>query len=376
MGLTKLFSIFAVTACLLCAVAFAQQESILLNFDGTIEGGRNPMQGLIFDAHGNLYGTTSLNGTSGQGIVFEMSLQADGIWKEKHLYNLQNGHFSSNGSCLIVDSEGNLYTVTGEGGAYRSGTVLKLSPDSSGSWSAKVLHTFDRNDGDGVNPGGCLTFDGDGNLYGATLGGGTHGYGTAFELTPTKAGAWREIILHNFNSTPSEGGFPTGGLVFDSSGNLYGTTRGGTLSSYGSVFELSPRKVGKWAETILHTFVNGGDDGVYPYAGVVIDSAGNLYGTTNQGGANGGGPVFEVSQAINGDWAETVLYSFGSVRTDGTNPAAGLVIDRKGDLYGTTLGGGRHGGGTVFQMTYSSDAGWEARLLDSFGGVGGGGRSH
>jgi uncharacterized repeat protein (TIGR03803 family) len=353
---------------LLCSVALAQQESVLLNFNGTDAGGRNPTQALIFDSAGNLYGTTSSNGLKGQGTVFEMIPKANGHWKEETLYTFENSRFANIGACLIFDSSGNLYTITGEGGQYHWGTVLELSPpsQSGGFWTATTLHSFNNNGTDGVNPSGCLTFDSAGNLYGATLAGGLYTWGTVFELTPAAEAPWTETILHNFNNNTGDSGFPNGGLIFDASGNLYGTTLGDTANDSGSVFELSPAGGGAWTETILHNFTSNGTDGYYPYGGVVFDSAGNLYGTTATGGLNGNaGTVFELTPS-NGSWTENVLHNFDCNGTDGCNPEAGLTIDGSGNLYGTTYGGGIYNGGTVFEMSYNTNVGWQEWLLHSF----------
>jgi uncharacterized repeat protein (TIGR03803 family) len=337
--------------------ATAQQEKVILNFEHTVEGGQNPTQGLVIDSNGNLYGTTSGNGENGVGIVFELMPQKNGKWVEKRLYQLHNNRFATN-SCLIFDSAGNLYTNVEVAGAYRAGEVLKLTPATTGEWTAIVLHTFNRTDG--LNPIGCLTFDSAGNLYGATAGGGAHGGGTVFELTPMTGGYWTETILHNFKRIESDGGYPNGSLVFDSAGNLYGTTRGGTLTDYGCVFKLSPSDSGSgWSETVLHTFTNKGTSGYYPYAGLIVDSWGILYGTTFSGGADGQGTVFALSPGY-GFWT---LHSFNGL--DGSGPWAALAMDSKGNLYGTTASGGFYGWGSVFELTTTRD-GLTYWLLHSF----------
>jgi uncharacterized repeat protein (TIGR03803 family) len=351
----------------MAGLATAQQEKVISNFDGSTAGGQNPNQGLVFDSSGNLYGTTAANGTAGQGIVFELMPQKSGKWIEKKLYQFQNNKTETY-SCLIFDSAGNLYTNVELAGANHAGETIKLTPAATGEWTATVLHTFNNNGTDGADPDGCLTFDSSGNLYGATFSGGAYGWGTVFELTPTTSAPWTETILHSFNNVASEGGFPNGGLIFDSAGNLYGTARGDTLTSYGCVFEFSPSGSG-WTETVLHTFSNNGTDGTYPEAGLILDSAGDLYGTTEDGGAYssatnaGGGTVFELSA---GTWTETLLHSFNNNGSDGAGPAAALVTDSKGNLYGTTEGGGLYSWGTVFELTPVSGGGWNYWLLHSF----------
>jgi uncharacterized repeat protein (TIGR03803 family) len=230
---------------------------------------------------------------------------------------------------------------------------------TAGGWSEKVLHSF--NDTDGAYSSAGLIFDKNGNLYGTTLEGGDYGCsasgcGTVFELTPTAGGGWTETVLLNFNG--SDGSGPQAGLIFDAAGNLYGTTVGGGTNcppfGCGTVFELTPTAGGGWTEKVLHSFGNG-TDGANPFAGLIFDAAGNLYGTTYGGGtyrcgASGCGTAFELTPAAGGSWTETVLYSF-SRGNDGFEPEAGLIFDSAGNLYGTTAVGGTYDGGTVFELT-------------------------
>ena len=193
-----------------------------------------------------------------------------------------------------------------------------------------------------------MIFDAAGNLYGTTYEGGGLNNGTVFELTPQAGGGWTENLLYNFGNG-TDGAGPEAGLIFDAAGNLYGTTGGGGIYGAGTAFELTPTAGGGWTEKLLHSFGNG-TDGSYPQASLTIDAARNLYGTTNGGGTYGGGTVFRVN-AHGG--REQVLHSFGNV-TDGAYPYAGLIIDKNGNLYGTTLnGGGTSGSGTVFEIRSS-----------------------
>ena len=220
----------------------------------------------------------------------------------------------------------------------------------------RILHQF-RMPKDGSGPVGNLVMDAAGNLYGTTQVGGVNGGGTVFELSPTADGGWKEKILHNFGPLPTrlnqsftDGFNPFAGLVFDAAGNLYGTTSGGGVyqstgnSDGGIVFELSPTGGGSWTETILHAF-GSGDDGAFPYGGLIFDAAGNLYGTTLYGGftstycENSGGfparTAFELSPTGSGSWTETILHFFGS-GDDGALPFDSLIFDTAGNLYGTT----------------------------------------
>src|ERR1019366_6634594 len=206
------------------------------------------------------------------------------------------------------------------------------------TWAAaqeQVLHSFG-NGTDGNDPLGGLIFDASGNLYGTTLGGGTYGGGTVFELTPAGGGSWTETVLHNFDSNGTDGFTPYAGLIFDSAGNLYGTTRWGGTYGGGTVFELTTAAGGGWTEQVLHSFDHNYTDGYYPQAGLIFDAAGNLYGTTSQGGTYVyWGTVFELTPAAGGDWTETVLHNFNQNGTDGYYPEAGLIFDAAGNLYGT-----------------------------------------
>jgi uncharacterized repeat protein (TIGR03803 family) len=242
----------------------------------------------------------------------------------------------------------------------RSVAVLALSPMLSPfAWpqvTEKVLYSF-KGGSDGAGPDCTLIFDSVGNLYGSTGTGGANGEGTVFKLAPS-SGGWKKTILHSFGG--SDGYSPTG-LIFDTTGNLYGTTGGGGANGDGTVYRLTPSN-GGWIESVLHSFA--GSDGSYPQAGLVLDTAGNLYGTTKQGGASGFGTVFELKPS-SGAWTETVLHSF--TVSDGIDPEASLIFDGSDNLYGTTLGGGAYGGGTVFELKHSN-GGWTEATLYSFPG--------
>ncbi len=203
-----------------------------------------------------------------------------------------------------------------------------------------VVHNFGQGDFDGVESFAGLVQDAAGNLYGTTNQGGIQTQGTVFELSPRVGGGWSETVLHSFGNGTA-GKYPYAGLIFDSAGDLYGTTANGGIhvggSCYlgcGAVFELSPREGGGWTETVLHSF-GSGTDGARPEAGLIFDSAGNLYGTTTAGGIHHAGTVFELSPRQGGGYTETVLHSFGN-GTDGQYPYAGLLFDAAGNLYGTT----------------------------------------
>ena len=377
----------------------ASSEQVLYAFQGGKSDGGAPLAGVIFDSSGNLYGTTYAGGTYNGGIVFELTPN-NGQWTEKVLHTFQPKYGDRPTAGLIMDSAGNLYGTTYYGGAYGYGTVFELTPNN-GEWTFKLLHAFINNGKDGLSPVAGLVFDASGNLYGTTALGGSSNlgtlfkltlnngkwiykvlhsfsgkddvnqpqaalifdtagnlygttYGTVFELIPS-GGKWTEKVLHHFKHNGYDGYASVASLIFDTSGNLYGTTGlGGTDSSCddfvgcGTVFELTPNN-GKWTEKLLHSF-HGKGDGALPRAGLIFDAAGNLYGTTGGGGYSndGYGVVFELTPN-DGKWTETVLYTF-SGRDDGSTPAAGLIFDKAGNLYGTTEDGGG-GSGTVFEVT-------------------------
>jgi uncharacterized repeat protein (TIGR03803 family) len=361
----RALAIFAVSLLVTSSWAATNwNEKVLYNF-GNGADGKYPASGLIRDAAGNLYGTTVGGPHPPSGTVFELSPTQGGGWTETVLYTfggLPDGAEPWAG--LIFDAAGNLYGTTSQGGNYLYGTVFELMPNGSGGWTETVLHSFGSGT-DGYQPlNGSLMFDAAGNLYGTTQEGGTAGGGTVFELTPNGSGGWTETVLHSFGSG-TDGRFPLAGLIFDAAGDLYGTTELGGNSNAGTVFELTPNGGGGWTETVLHRFGNG-TDGAEPWAGLIFDARGNLYGTTFQGGNYLGGTVFELTPNGSGGWAETVLHSFGK-GTDGYQPTYGsLIFDAAGNLYGTTQLGGSSNSGTVFELTPDGSGGWAETLLDSF----------
>src|ERR1039458_6316092 len=358
-GLRAVLAIIAATLFVTSTWA-AAQEKVLYSF-GNGTDATYPVAGLIFDAAGNLYGTTEhggayqCSGGGGCGTVFELSPDGSGGWTATVLHSFGNGTdgIDPNGG-VIFDAAGKLYGTTLEGGAYGYGTVFELSPNGGGGWTETVLYSFcsQTNCTDGDAPYAGLIFDPAGNLYGTTLGGGTYNYGAVFEVTPNGT----ETVLHSFTGT--DGVYPYAGLIFDPAGNLYGTTGQGGTYDGGTVFEVTPNGT----ETVLHNFNNNGTDGAYPYAGLIFDAAGNLYGTTLEGGAYGYGAVFEVTP--NG--TETVLHNFNNNGTDGYSPYASLIFDAAGNLYGTTNSGGTYNHATVFELTPAAGGGWTETVLHSF----------
>jgi len=284
---------------------------------------------------------------------------------ETVLHGFQGGAdgLSAQGS-LIMDSSGAFYGVTQSGGSANAGIVFKLTapPSGTGTWTEEVLHDFAVDGVDGTFPAAGLIMDASGALYGTTTSGGTIGAGIVFKLTPPTNGAttWTETVLHSFKGG-NDGGVPQARLLADASGALYGTTtQGGGTEPFGTVFKLTPPAAGttSWTEKILHSFslsgsatVGPGADGIMPQADLIMDSKGALYGTTSQGGAGGVGIAFKLTPSATGatTWTETILYAFQG-GTDGSNPAAGLLMDATGALYGTTVSGGDFDQGEVFKL--------------------------
>ena len=364
--------------------AFGATESIRWNFGNGTDGAA-PEAGLIMDRRGNLYGTTATGGAdvgpSGGGTVFELT--PDG--GESVLWNFGSGTDGAfPGGGLITDKQGNLYGTTAIGGAYGRGTVFKLTPPSTdgGNWTEAILWNFNPNGTDGFSPRAGVIMDRRGNLYGTTQLGGNYGPGTVFKLSPpaTSGGNWSEAILWNFGGYSTDGAEPETSLITDKEGNLYGTTTGGGAYKAflppffdGTVFRLSPPSTsgGSWTESILWNFGNG-NDGNTPFAGLITDKGGNLYGTTYFGGAQGAsgyGTVFELMPPSTsaGDWTESIVWNFDG--TDGANPLDGLLMDSSGKLYGTAENDGTYFGGTAFELTPPSTSGgsWTEAILWSFG---------
>jgi len=345
--------------------ASAQAEAVLHSFNNNGVDGSVPSSTLVSDASGNFYGTTQFGGAYNYGTVFELKRRPGGAgWAEEILHSFNNngvdGYTPYGG--LVLDSAGNLYGATTAGGANGDGAVYEMTLQSGASWREKIIYDFGYDGSTYGGPEAALIFDSAGNLYGTTNGGGAHEGGTVFELKQRSGGGWAEEVLYSFGSNATDGTNPIGGLIFDAAGNLYGTTFLGGKFSAGTVFELSPGRGGSWSESLLYSFGNGGDDGQHPLAGVVRDLAGNIYGTTNNGGAYTWGTVFELSPT-GGGWTESLLYTFSG----GGNPVlCPLILDATGNVYGTAADGGDATFGAVFELTPAGGGSWTYTVLHSF----------
>jgi len=362
-------TILAATPFMLATRASAQQEKVLHSFNSTSKVGTNPDSPLIFDSAGNLYGTTGLGGAYNGGSLFELTPAAGGRWTIKVLHEFGNG---TDGKTpygnLIFDAAGNLYGVTAFGGPNSGGTAFELSPQAGGIWRETILHSFNSSATDGNSPTGGLVFGVSSNLYGTTNGGGADNTGIVFALSPAAGGTWTETILHSFgnNSTPDGQQPYLVQLVIDVAGNLYGTTEYGGAFKSGTVFEISPAAGGSWTESVLHSFNPATTEGYSPSSGLTVDASGNLYGTAYFGGANNAGSLFKLSPLPGGGWKETAIYDFKNDGIDGRNPAASLIIDKAGHLYGTAFFGGAYGYGAAFELTRKAGGGWTEKQLHSF----------
>ena len=357
---------------LLTLTSFGQTVNVLHNFGITNGDGDIPYSNVIIDGKGNLYGTTLGGGANSMGTVYKLSPGANGRWRETVIHSFMGG--ASDGASphatLFMDRQHNLYGTTENGGSTSQsckstggcGVIFKLTPSSGGTWTETILHSF-AGGSDGSIPYSGLVQDAAGNFYGTTIEGGSKNAGTVYELSPSGS-TWTLTVLHNFTGNP-DGKTPYGGVIFDSAGNLYGTTYDGGSGS-GIVYQLSLQS-GSWTEKTLHTF--GGQpagDGSETFFGVVLDKNGNVFGTTSGGGTFNYGTVFELDAANN--YASTVLHSFNLDLVDGTFPNA-VIFDTAGNLWGSTEGAGQNdGNGTIFKLTPSA-SGWTETVPFTFQGA-------
>jgi uncharacterized repeat protein (TIGR03803 family) len=365
--------------------ANAQTESTIYTFSGT-SGGR-PAAALVFDKAGNLYGTTEANSYNLGTVFEISPVAGGGWnFTTIYNFQDNSTDGESPATNLLIDVAGNLYGATTAGGASSScfggcGTVFELSPSTSGVWTKTTLYSFGAVSTDATGPIGNIVMDAAGNIYGATAGGGSYGTGTVYKLSPQSGGGWIESVLHEFGKTPAVGLDPRGGVVLDKNGNLYGTlANGGVYNSIcpqgcGTVFELSPNK-NLWTIKLLHVFQ--GTDGAFPEGALTFDTAGNLYSTTWAGGKNSAGVVFKLTPKTGTGWQYSLLHVFDG-KANGAQPFAGVLFDSKGNLYGTTAEGGKYiaacqgasGCGLVYQLTPSTSGQWSSKVLHYFTGTDG-----
>ena len=331
------------------AHGYASSPTTLVSFNGA--NGYEPFGSLIADRHGDLFGTTYE--FANLGTVFEIAKTAHGYASSPTtLVNFNGANGSNPSSGLIADAHGDLFGTTVGGGANGDyGTVFEIAKTASGYASTPTtLVSF--NDANGAAPYGTLIADAHGNLFGTTAYGGPYGFGTVFEIAKTASGyASTPTTLVSFSGS-ANGGELLAGLIADAHGDLFGTTAAGGSDGDGTVFEIAKTAHG-YASTPTTLVSFNGANGATPYGSLIADAHGDLFGTTIGGGAYGDGTVFEIAKTAHGYASTpTTLVSFNG--TDGRAPVGQLIADAHGDLFGTTIGGGANGdGGTVFEITGS-----------------------
>lgn len=349
----------------------AQTFNVIYNFN--LQTGQSPWSGPTMDRAGNLYGTTFNGGSSGNGIAYKLTRVGAG-WIFTPLYSFAGGSDGAHPYAgVTIGPDGAIYGATyyggGSGCGLGCGTVYRLAPPPTTcnstlcAWNETVLYRFNGS-ADGALPFAAVAFDQAGNLYGTTLSGagngcGGNGCGIVYKLTRSGVN-WTESIVHTFTGG-TDGSSPRAGITLDSAGNLYGTTTLGGNYGYGVVFQMTPSG-GGWNENVLYTFT-GGADGGSPLSGVIFDGLGNLYG----GNANDGSApckAYELSPS-GGSWNFTLLYGF--TYEQGANCARNLGFDNAGNLYGTTAGGGSYANGVVFELSHSGGS-WTYTALHEFTG--------
>ena len=371
------FFILAISAILFSALPLsaASTTKVLYAFAGGNDGEYLDTD-LVIDSAGNLYGSTVQGGTHSSGTVFELSPSGSG-WTHTVLYSFTGGADGGEPyKGVTLDTHGNIYgtAVTGGGGSCEGGcgVIFKLTK-SNGTWTQTVIHQF-TGGSDGYGPGTGVTFDKLGNLYGMTPTGGTpYGVGVIFQMQPQSNGTWNFNVIHTFTGGSDGANASAGRLIFDQAGNLYGVTTVGGANGKGVVFEMTQAN-GAWTLTPLYAFKDQ-PDGALPYGGVIFDKAGNLYGTTYYAGIHDWGTVYKLTHA-KGSWKETVVYSFKGT-SDGGAPISTLVSDSAGNLYGTTSAGGTNCDcGEIFKLSPNPNGTWTESIPYRFPGSPGAGFSY
>ena len=349
---------------LFASPASAQTETVLYDFT-TGDGAVYPAGNLIMDSSGNLYGVSQ---SDTEGAVYELIPSSGGTWTLKILYEFKDLSDGIPADDLVMDSAGNLYGTCIYGGTSYYGTVYELKRISNGTWRKQVLHNFVNDGKDGNYPGAALIFDKAGNLYGTTQEGGLKNVGVVFELTPYAGGSgWNEKILYSFPYKQKLWNALNFPLVLDSAGSLYGVSDQGDNGAY--VFKLSPTSKGRWTLTTLYTFgASSGPAPSAPFAGVVFDSAGNLYGDTVLGGAEGSGTVYQLSPSADGTWTERNLFDFPSSCSPACGPHTGVTVDAAGNIFGTASASVTGTEGAVYELSPDGNGTWNLSILHYFSG--------
>ncbi|HEY7001888.1 MAG TPA: choice-of-anchor tandem repeat GloVer-containing protein [Candidatus Udaeobacter sp.] len=328
-------------------------HTVLYSFTGGADGGE-PYKGVTLDKAGNLYGSAVTGGSGncegGCGVVYKLSNNG-GTWTQTVIHAFTGGDDGSGpGARVTVDGAGNIYGMAPTGGAYGLGTIYKIQPALSGASTFGVLHAFTGGIDGASGSAGRMILRG-GRLYGAVTAGGRYGSGLVFQLDADGFGERDLQAIYSFRGQP-DGSFPYGALFIDRSSRIYGTTYYGGANGIGAVYKLSPasapRRFGEWPEEVIYSF-QAGTDGNSPISNLVSDTAGNLYGTTSEGGS-GSGVIFKLSPVGGGKWTETVVHSFVGP-PDGAFAYNGMVVDALGNFYGATVHGGSEDDGCVYKFT-------------------------
>jgi hypothetical protein len=361
-------------AAILCMATSGEakvKEATLYSFTGGSDGSF-PHAGVISDAKGNLYGVTSSGGADHSGVIYELSPPKHGAttWTQTTLYSFTGGNDGANPQAdLMMDAKGNLYGTTYSGGASGQGVTFQLVRHKvKDTWKFRTMWSFTGGNDGGV-PAGSLSMDSAGNLYGTTTQGGIGVVGTVFELTPASAGKkWIERVLYNFTGN-NDGGEPMGNVLLGSDGNIYGTTAGYGEFNYGVVYRLTaPVSGGDWGFSVLHAF-QGGSDGEVPRDGLIQDTNGTLYGAT-AGFANSYGNVFQMN--TDGSNYNVIYTVSGGQGFTGNGPWQTVTMGANGTIYGTTYADGQSSFGEVFQLAPQAGNTWIPTVLYTFpGGAGG-----
>lgn len=324
-------------------------HSVLYSFTGGADGGE-PYKGVTLDGQGNLYGTAVTGGggvcEGGCGVAYKL-VNNGGSWTQSVIHAFQGTDDGQGpGARLTLDDSGHVYGMAPTGGAYGAGTIYEMKPRNNGGYKFKVIHAFTGGKDGSGGSAGALVLRG-GSLYGAATAGGKNGEGTIYQLESKPGGGWQFHGLYAFKGEPNAG-FPYGGLAFDGLGNIFGTTYYAGADDAGTVYQLSDTGHG-WRERVLYSFT-GGADGFGSIANVVFDTAGNIYGTTSEGGAAGMGVIFKLTPGANHSWSESVAHNFAGP-PDGAFAYNGMVGDGAGNFYGATVHGGADDEGAIYEFT-------------------------
>ena len=356
--------------------AFAQTLTTIHDFG--VSDGHTPQSGVIFDQAGNLYSTTAFGGQTGDGTVFELTPPGNGneLWTESLLYTFTGQPDGATPEVsLVMPAPGKIVGTTLDGGANNKGSVFEVTrTGNNGPWRERVLYSFGGAPDDGELPNAALLPAHPG-LYGVTQIGGVHGSGTIFLLTaPANEGdEWTETTLYSFGGA-GDAADPSSDLIMDKAGNLYGTALEGGAKNLGAVYQLSPPVIegGTWTEAVIFSF--SGPDGFWPSGRLLLGQNGELFGTTYLGGSLQAGTVFQLTppSQSGATWSESVLYNFTG-GDDGGNPIAGVMHGSMGRLFGTTSTGGSGQSGVIFRLDPPANDGdpWTELVVASFDGSNG-----